>query len=213
MTEFSLAQVDLDEVLYRLALHARHLITAARCRGVDDLVLPGGDSLQDLVSAILLKFLDPRDPSVVWRERLGPPTTAGLVIFLRVVLERDFLNLVRSKRYRAAVYPDRDEQPVESREFEGDWFDSLPTRSADPEHEAMHQEGTACLLQQFREEPELEAILRLQLERDGYNAFSNLELARMLAVSVTEIENRKRRLKRRLKNLAASRQTEGAKHG
>lgn len=213
MTEFSLAQVDLEEVLHRLALHARHLITAARCRGVDDLVLPGGDSLQDLVSAILLKFLDPRDSSVVWRERLGPPTTAGLVIFLRVVLERDFLNLVRSKRYRAAVYPDRDELPAESREFEGDWFDSLPTHLADPEQETMRQEETSRLLEQFREEPELEPILRMQLESDGYNAFSNLELARMLAVSVTEIENRKRRLKRRLKNLAASRQTEGANHG
>ncbi len=165
MTELSLTEVDLEEVLHRLTVYARNLITASTCRSGEEVVLPGGDSPQDLASAILLKFLDPQDPSVAWRERLGPPTTAGLVIFLRVVLERDFLNLLRSKRYRAALYPDS-----------------------------------------------VEAILRLQLERDGYNAFTNLELARMLAVSVTEIENRKRRLKTRLKNLAAGHWTKGAKH-
>jgi DNA-directed RNA polymerase specialized sigma24 family protein len=48
---------------------------------------------------------------------------------------------------------------------------------------------------------------------DGYNAFSNLELARMLAVPVAEIENRKRRLKTRLNNLASGRQMRRAKHG
>jgi len=69
------------------------------------------------------------------------------------------------------------------------------------------------LLEQFREEPDLEAILRLQLEMDGYNAFTNLELARMLTVPVVEIENRKRRLKTRLNNLASSRQIRRTKHG
>ena len=213
MTELSLAQVDLEEVLHRLALHARHLITAASCLGVDDLALPGGDSPLDLASATLLKFLDPRDASVVWRERLGPPTTAGLVIFLRVVMERDFLDLVRSKRYRDAVYPDRALEDTGSEEYEDDWFDALPTRVTDPEQDAIREEETAWLLQQFREEPELDAILRLQLERDGYNAFTNLELARKLGVTVAEIENRKRRLKTRLKKLAAGRRTEGATHG
>lgn len=213
MTELSLAQVDLEEVLHRLALYARHLITAASCLGVDDLVLPGGDSPLDLASATLLKFLDRRDASVVWRERLGPPTTSGLVIFLRVVLVRDFLDLVRSKRYRDAVYPDRNLEDTGSEDYEGEWFDALPTRGADPEQAAIREEDTAWLLQQFREQPELDAILRLQLERDGYNALTNLELARKLGVPVAEIENRKRRLKTRLKKLAAGRRTEGATHG
>ena len=83
----------------------------------------------------------------------------------------------------------------------------------DPVQEAIGQEETGWLLQQFHDEPELEAILRLQLERDGYNAFTNLELARKLGVPVAEIENRKRRLKTRLKKLAAGRRTEGATHG
>ena len=77
----------------------------------------------------------------------------------------------------------------------------------------MRQKETAWLLEQFRQEPELEAILRLQLEMDGYNAFTNLELARMLTVPVAEIENRKRRLKTRLDNLASGRQMRRTKHG
>jgi DNA-directed RNA polymerase specialized sigma24 family protein len=213
LSELSLAQVDLEEVLHRLALHARHLITAARCLGVEDLELPGGDSPVDLASATLLKFLDPRDATVVWSESKGPPTTAGLLTFLRLVLERDFLDLVRSKRYRATVYPDRNKEDVEPQGVDGDWFDSLPAESAGPENEAMSRKVRVWLLEQFREEPDLEAILRVQLEMDGYNAFSNLELARMLAVPVAEIENRKRRLKTRLNNLASGRQMRRAKHG
>jgi DNA-directed RNA polymerase specialized sigma24 family protein len=213
LSELSLAQVDLEEVLHRLALHARHLITAARCLGVEDLELPGGDSPVDLASATLLKFLNPRDATVVWSESKGPPTTAGLLTFLRLVLERDFLDLVRSKRYRATVYPDRNKEDIEPQGVDGDWFDSLPAESAGPENEAMSRKVRVWLLEQFREEPDLEAILRVQLEMDGYNAFSNLELARMLAVPVAEIENRKRRLKTRLNNLASGRQMRRAKHG
>ena len=144
---------------------------------------------------------------------MGPPTTAGLLTFLRVVLGRDLLDLLRSKRYQTTVYPDRNKEDVEPQGVEGDWFDSLPGASADPEDEAIHHEETAWLLNQFRQEPELEAILRLQLEMDGYNAFTNLELARMLTVPVEEIENRKRRLKTRLTNLASGRQIRRRKHG
>jgi DNA-directed RNA polymerase specialized sigma24 family protein len=213
LSELSLAQVDLEEVLHRLSLHARHLITAARCLGVEDLELPGGDSPVDLASATLLKFLDPRDTTVVWSESMGPPTTAGLLAFLRVVLKRDFLDLLRSKRYQTTVYPDRNKEDLEPEGVEGDWFDSLPGGSPGPEQEAMRHKATAWLLEQFRQEPELEAILRLQLEMDGYNAFTNLELARMLTVPVAEIESRKRRLKTRLDNLASGRQVRRTKHG
>ena len=213
MTQLSLAEVDLEEVLHRLTLHARHLIAAATCLGVEDIVLPGGDSPADLASATLLKLLDPRVHSVVWSESKGTATTAGLAAFLRIVLERDFLDLVRSKRYRTAVFPDREEQDAGAQLIGSVPFDQMPARSANPEHEAMRHEEAAWLIKQFREEPELEAILRLQLEMDGYNAFSNLELARMLTVPVAEIENRKRRLKTRLTGLASRRQRKGAEHG
>jgi hypothetical protein len=44
-------EVDFEQVLYRLALHAQSLFTAAACFGrCDELVLPGGDSAADLGS-------------------------------------------------------------------------------------------------------------------------------------------------------------------
>jgi hypothetical protein len=99
-------------VLYRLALHAQSLFTAASCLGRrDELVLPGGDSAADLVSATLLKLLDPFNTSVTWSSTKGPPTTAGVLAYLREVLKRDFLDLVRSKRAKTSVYPD-DERTV-----------------------------------------------------------------------------------------------------
>ena len=213
LTELSLAQVDLKEVLHRLALHARHLITAATCLGVEDVVLPGGDGPADLASSTLLKLLDPGNASVMWSESKGPPTTASLVGFLRVVLERDFLDLVRSKRYRTTVYPDREERDVATPVIGSPPFDRMPTHGDSPEHEVTRYEERTWLLRQFRDEPELEVILRLQFEKDGYNAFSNRELAQMLAVPVAEIENRKRRLKTRLKDLASGPKMKGAKHG
>jgi hypothetical protein len=59
------AEVGFEQVLYRLALHAQSLFTAAACLGRrDELVLHGGHSAADLVSAMLLKLLDPFNTSV-----------------------------------------------------------------------------------------------------------------------------------------------------
>jgi DNA-directed RNA polymerase specialized sigma24 family protein len=117
------------------------------------------------------------------------------------------------RQHRDTIYPHHNAQSDGPQEFESDWFENLATGSADPERLAMNHKSTDWLFKQFRDDPELDALLRLQLEMDGYNAFSNLELARMLAVPVAEIENRKRRIKSRLKNLASGPETKGAKHG
>jgi hypothetical protein len=111
-TDIFRAEVDFEQVLYRLALHAQSLFTAESCLGRrDELVLPGGDSAADLVSATLLKLLDPFNTSVTWSSTKGPPTTAGVLAYLREVLKRDFRDLVRSKRSKTSVYPD-DERTV-----------------------------------------------------------------------------------------------------
>ena len=70
-------EVDFEQVLYRLALHAQSLFIAAACLGRrDELVLPGGDSAADLASATLLKLLDPFNTSVTWFSTKGPLTAA-----------------------------------------------------------------------------------------------------------------------------------------
>ena len=64
-------------MLYRLALHAQSRFTTAAGVGRrDELVLPGGDSAADLVSATLLKLLDPFNTSVTWET--GRNDVAGL---------------------------------------------------------------------------------------------------------------------------------------
>ena len=52
-------------------------------------------------------------------------------------------------------------------------------------------------------------MLKLQLDEDGYNAFSNQELAQILDTTVADIENRKKRVKTRLLRIQR-RQSEGA---
>ena len=53
-TEAFRTEVDFEQVLYRLALHAQSLFTAAVCLGRAQVVLPGGDSAADMASATLL---------------------------------------------------------------------------------------------------------------------------------------------------------------
>jgi hypothetical protein len=52
-------------------------------------------------------------------------------------------------------------------------------------------------------------MLKLQLDDDGYNAFTNRELAELLDTTVADIENRKKRVKTRLLSIQR-RQSEGA---
>src|SRR5260370_8411058 len=73
-TEAFRPEVDFEQVLYRLALHAQSLFTAAACLGRAQLVLPGGDSAADLASATLLKLPDPLHTSLPWSPTKGPPT-------------------------------------------------------------------------------------------------------------------------------------------
>jgi hypothetical protein len=76
-TEVFRTEVDFEQVLYRLALHAQSLFTAAACLGRAQVVLPGGDSAADLASATLLKLLDPLDTSVTWSPTKDHPLPLG----------------------------------------------------------------------------------------------------------------------------------------
>lgn len=75
-------------------------------------LLPGGDSAADLASATLPKLLDPLDTSVTWSPTKGPPTTAGVLAYLREVPRRDFLDFVGSKS--AAATTQNDDSSVSS---------------------------------------------------------------------------------------------------
>ena len=130
--------------------------------------------------------------------------------YLREVLRRDFLDLVRSKRARTSVYPD--DERADGQELSESTIDQRVASYGNPEDEHLQSERLVWLVEQFKDDPELLEILRLQLEPAGYNAFSSQELAKRLSTTVVEIENRRRRVIRRLRKLADARLIEEAEH-
>jgi hypothetical protein len=97
-TDVFRAEVGFEQVLYRLALHAQSLFTAAACLGRrDELVLPGGHSAADLVSATLFKLLDPFNTSVTWET--GRNDVAGGPDGPRGKLPRSVTRVLRFSRH------------------------------------------------------------------------------------------------------------------
>lgn len=210
MSEVSLSAVDIEEVLDRLVLYAQNLSAGAVCIGLNEVVLPGGDGAKDLAMTTIKKFLDPQDSSVRWSESREPPTTSTLLTYLRKVLERDFLDLLKSKSYRNVLYPETagagEDQNDGSPAFTLDQFAGA---FETPEGEALRQERVKVVLSQFDSVPDLKEIVELQLDPNGYNAFTNQELAVMLNTDVADIEKRKKRIKRKLRKLAVQNGLEG----
>jgi DNA-directed RNA polymerase specialized sigma24 family protein len=204
MGDFSLADVDVEEVLYRLTRYAQHLTGAFRFTGADpaDLAFPGGESPEDLAMTTLERFFDPADTTLTWDERRGRPTTAGVIHLLKKALEHDFLDLLKSKRYRTTEYRSTHEDDQQ----EELTLDQLAVFLETPEGLLLKQQRIEWIINQFADDPEAQELVCLQLHPDGYAGFSNQELAELLATTVREIENRKKRIKNRLLKLVASRE-------
>lgn len=210
MSEISFAAVDFDEVLGRLTLYAQNLSTALVCVGLEEKVLPGGQSAADLAQNTLLKLLDPLDGTVKWSEQRGQPTTLGILAYLQRVLERDFFDLKKSSLYKTTVYPDC--MGDDDSEGDGITLDHMAMVFDTPEGQTLKGERVAWILRQFDGELELREIAKLQFDPSGYNAYSNQELAQLLDTTVGDIENRKKRIKRMLRKLVADRHAAEAEH-
>jgi DNA-directed RNA polymerase specialized sigma24 family protein len=196
MAEISLGDVDVEAVLLRLTRRAQGLFGAVRSLGVEpvDVAYPGGEGPEDLAMNLLLRFLDPNDDTVRWNGAMGRPSTDGLYVFLRKALERDFLDLKKSQRYRTTVYLQKEDHDG-SQELT---LEQLAVYLETPEGASLKKERKKAILEEFSDDPEAREILSLQLDDDGYNAFSNLELAQLLDTTVADIENRKKRVRTRL---------------
>ena len=212
MADTSLIAVDIEEVLDRLTLYAQNLTGAFVCLGLDEIALPGGESAGDLALATLLKFLDPSDTSVTWSESRGQPTTSSVYVYLRKVLEHDFLDLMKKKSYQTTVYVDGYErESAEDEEKPAITLEQLAVDFGTPEGQMRKLERIHKIVKEFEDEPELKEIIELQMDPEGYNAFTNQELAKLLDTTVRDIEARKKRIKLRLKRILASMSLE-AKH-
>jgi DNA-directed RNA polymerase specialized sigma24 family protein len=208
MAEISLGNVDLEAVLFRLTRHAQSLFGAFRSLGLEpvDVAYAGGEGPEDLAMNLLLRFLDPRDRSVRWSEDRGRPTTDGVCALLRKALENDFLDLKKSKRYTTTVYLETDDRAGNGREMT---LEQLAVFWETPEGALLRRERRERIVMEFSNDPKAQEIVKLQLDPDGYNAFTNQELAQLLDTSISDIENRKKRIRSRLMKIRRK-QPEGA---
>jgi DNA-directed RNA polymerase specialized sigma24 family protein len=206
VSDSSFVEVDFEEVLKRLTRYAQGLLGAARLltdRRVD-VALPGGDGPGDLAIALLVKFLDPADSTVAWKSA-DKPTTKRVFALLKKALFNDLLDLKKSARYTTTVYADTVEADPEAPPS----LDSYPAKAASQLDSAMQSELIEKILKDFSDDPKAAEMLRLQLDPDGYKAFTNVELSVLLDVSVDEIENRKKRARNRLLMILQRQDKEG----
>jgi DNA-directed RNA polymerase specialized sigma24 family protein len=208
MAEISLGDVDLEVVLFRLTRHAQGLFGAVRSLGLEplDVAYAGGDGPEDLAMNLLLRFFDPQDSSVRWREERGRPTTDGVYALLSKALDNDFLDLKKSKRYKTTVYLETEDRAGNSQDLT---LEQIAVYLETPEGALLKQERRRRLIEEFSDDPEAQEILKLQLDPEGYNAFTNQELAQLLDTTVANIENRKKRVRKRLLRIRRT-QSEGA---
>jgi len=196
MADTSFADVDLEAVLLRLTRHAQALFGASRALGFDavNVAYPGGEAPEDLAMNLVVRLLDPADNTVEWKDKQSRPNTERVFALLRKALERDFLDLKKSKRYKTTVQID-DQAPDNSGELS---LDQLAVYLETPEGLFLKKERVRAIIEAFWDDPRAGEIVRLQLDPEGYNAFTNQELAALLETSVDDIENRKKRVKNRL---------------
>jgi len=196
MGDTSFADVDLEEVLLRLTRHAQALFGASRALGFDpvDISYPGGEGPEDLAMNLVVRFIDPADHGVGWKDSQTRPNTARVCALLKKALERDFLDLKKSKRYKTTIHVED-----QSAENPGELsLDQLAVYLETPEGVLLKKERVRELIEAFSDDPKAKEIVRLQLDPEGYNAFTNQELAELLETSVDDIENRKKRVRNRL---------------
>jgi hypothetical protein len=96
MAETSLADVDVEHVLFRLTRHAQALFGAFKALAHErwDVACPGGEGPEDLAMDLLLRFVDPADSKVTWKDDWGRPSTEKVLAYLKKALSRDFLDLI-----------------------------------------------------------------------------------------------------------------------
>lgn len=205
MAELSLAGIDMEELLLRLTMHANALFQWFPT-GDDQMALSGdGSGPEDLAMTVVLQFLDPEDETVRWKSGQKKLSQASLLAYLKTVLHHDFLDLKRSKRYKTTVIATVISRPDEQEASEMS-LDDFCAAIDTPEEFAIRQQQREQLLADLEDDPDVQEMLMVQLNPEGYHAFTNQDLASLLGISVTEVENRKKRLSRRLHRIHDTRQ-------
>ena len=124
------------------------------------------------------------------------------------MLANDFVDMKRSKRYKTTVFA----SPLSRDADAGETGISLEDFSAhieSPEGRAIWEAQRTRLLQSFQDEPDLEELLIVQLDPQGYQAFTNQDLSALLDIPISDVVNRKKKLSRRLMRILAEQKAAG----
>jgi DNA-directed RNA polymerase specialized sigma24 family protein len=197
---FSFGQIDPEDILQRLTVFAYSLFGSFPDPSFEPVMKFHGASPEDVAVATLARLLDPDDHKVEWNPAQGPMTRDALLAYLKTALFHDFIDMTRKRMYKASAYlplvadnPGGGEDEMTLDDFIG--------KLESPETRAIRKEQQERLVARFDNEPELKELLTAQLDPDGYQAYTNKELAALLGTTVDEIENRKKRLLNRLLKL------------
>ena len=194
MSGFSFDTVGPLELFERLVLRAYAIFGCFPDPHFEPILPAYSDGPEDLAMDTITKLLDPDDHTVQWNASRGAPTMDGLLAYLERVMINDFLDHKRSKRFLLhATLP-----PIESDDGVGITLEDLAKHLDTPEAIAQRRERYEQLIASFSDTPELQDVLRIQLEPDGYAAYTNIDLASLLNTTVSDIENRKKRIHNRL---------------
>ena len=204
MAEEELTEDDVEDLLKRLTVYACVLFTVLPDQAREVTVGGLGIGPEDLAQEVVLRFLDPHDHTVTWKASSGPATPSRVFGYLKKVLQHDLFDLRKRHAHQKTVSMAPHTQA--NGDGPGPSLDGFPSRTESPDTAALKGERHEWLLRQFDADPALRELLEVQFDPEGWNAHTNVELANLLGSSVAEIENRKKRLMRRLAALAPHQQ-------
>ena len=202
MVEAELTEDDVEDLLKRLTLYACVLFAVLPDQAREVTVGGLGVGPEDLAQEVVLRFLDPQDHTVTWKASSGPPTPSRVLGYLKKALQHDLFDLRKRHAHKKSVTMEAHRPEELEANGPPQSLDDFPARTESPHDAAIRGEQDQWLLRQFDSETELRELLELQLDPEGWNAHTNLQLADLLGTSVAEVENRKKRLVRRLASLA-----------
>jgi DNA-directed RNA polymerase specialized sigma24 family protein len=137
----------------------------------------------DLVQAVLREFLE-HPSGMDWDPKQG-----RLETFLRKVLDRRWIDRCRREGKIAASFDD-DEAPLD-----------LPAKPVNPLADLERESLLKSIKKQLTNHPEIMELVEAVEILDDDRLHSNKELAELVRTSVSDIENRKKRLRRLLSDL------------
>jgi DNA-directed RNA polymerase specialized sigma24 family protein len=179
-------EIDFGELSVRLEGYGLRIFAEFGLGGQNATVPGVGLSLEDFVWNVLSQYAE---GALAYEAARGE-----LFSLLARALRNDIIDALR----KAAHSREEARSPLpreNTSENEPVTLDELPTQSASIESLLAEQSYRARLLETFSDEPELADVVRTILDLD---LTKPQEIAAALGIPVTELQNRKKRLRRRL---------------